>query len=86
MASSSFVISLGRSYTNLGTTKSTSRAISLLISSLIHHLSNALSDISVITIIVDPSKATKELKWKAKSHWKELVELMIDEDMAAFKK
>jgi len=40
----------------------------------------------VDALIVDPSKATKELKWKAKTHWKELAELMVDADMAAFKK
>jgi GDPmannose 4,6-dehydratase len=31
----------------------------------------------------DPSKATKELNWKATTHWKELAELMVDADMAA---
>ncbi len=40
----------------------------------------------VDALIGDPSKATKELKWQAKTHWKELAELMIDADMAAFKK
>jgi GDP-D-mannose dehydratase len=30
--------------------------------------------------------ATKELKWKLMSHWKELTELMVDTDMEAFKK
>ena len=40
----------------------------------------------VDALIGDPSKATKELKWKAKTHWKELAELMVDADMAAFKK
>ena len=40
----------------------------------------------VDALIGDPSKATQELKWKAKTHWKELAELMVDADMAAFKK
>jgi GDPmannose 4,6-dehydratase len=35
----------------------------------------------VDALIGDPSKATKELKWKAKTHWKELAELMVDADM-----
>jgi GDPmannose 4,6-dehydratase len=40
----------------------------------------------VDALIGDPSKATKALKWQAKTHWKELAELMVDADMAAFKK
>jgi len=40
----------------------------------------------VDALIGDPSKATKELKWKAKTHWKELAELMVDADLQAFKK
>ena len=40
----------------------------------------------VDALIGDPSKVTKELKWQAKTHWKELAELMVDSDMAAFKK
>ena len=40
----------------------------------------------VDALIGDPSKATKELKWQAKTHWKELAELMVDADMAALKK
>jgi GDPmannose 4,6-dehydratase len=40
----------------------------------------------VDALIGDPSKATQELKWKAKTHWKELAELMVDADMAGFKK
>ena len=39
----------------------------------------------VDALIGDPSKATKELKWQAKTHWKDLAELMVDADMAAFK-
>ncbi len=38
----------------------------------------------VDALIGDPSKATKELNWQAKTHWKELAELMVDADMAAF--
>lgn len=37
----------------------------------------------VDALIGDPSKATKELNWKAITHWKELAELMVDADMAA---
>jgi len=40
----------------------------------------------VDALIGDPSKATRELKWQAKTHWKELAELMVDADMAAFKR
>jgi len=40
----------------------------------------------VDALIGDPSKVTKELKWKAKTHWKELAELMVDADLEAFKK
>ncbi len=36
----------------------------------------------VDALIGDPSKATKELKWKAMTHWKELAELMVDADIA----
>ena len=40
----------------------------------------------VDALIGDASKANRELNWKAKTHWKELAELMVDADMAAFKK
>jgi GDPmannose 4,6-dehydratase len=40
----------------------------------------------VDALIGDPSKAAKELKWEAKTHWKELAELMVDADMAALRK
>ena len=40
----------------------------------------------VDALIGEPSKVTEELKWRAKTHWKELAELMVDADMAAFKK
>jgi GDPmannose 4,6-dehydratase len=40
----------------------------------------------VDALIGDPSKATRVLKWQAKTHWKELAELMVDADIAAFKK
>jgi GDPmannose 4,6-dehydratase len=40
----------------------------------------------VDALIGDPSKATKQLEWQAKTHWKELAELMVDADMVAFKK
>jgi GDPmannose 4,6-dehydratase len=35
----------------------------------------------VDALIGDPSKVTKELKWKAKTHWKELADLMVDYDI-----
>jgi GDPmannose 4,6-dehydratase len=35
----------------------------------------------VDALIGDPSKATKELRWQAKTHWKELAELMVDADL-----
>ena len=35
----------------------------------------------VDALIGNPSKATKELKWKAQTHWKELAELMVDSDL-----
>ncbi len=40
----------------------------------------------VDALIGDPSKVERELKWKAKTHWKELAELMVDADVASFKK
>jgi len=40
----------------------------------------------VDALIGDPLKTTKELNWKAKTHWKELAELMVDADMATLKK
>jgi len=38
----------------------------------------------VDALIGDPSKAVKELNWKAKTHWKELAELMVDADLESF--
>jgi GDPmannose 4,6-dehydratase len=40
----------------------------------------------VDALIGNPSKATKELKWQAKTHWRELAELMVDADMATLEK
>jgi GDPmannose 4,6-dehydratase len=40
----------------------------------------------VDALIGNPLKATKELKWQAKTHWRELAELMVDADMATFEK
>jgi GDPmannose 4,6-dehydratase len=40
----------------------------------------------VDALIGDPSKAAGELGWKAKTHWKELAELMVDADIAAQKR
>ena len=39
----------------------------------------------VEALIGDPSKAEKELGWRAKMHWKELAELMVDADIQANK-
>ena len=35
----------------------------------------------VDALIGDPSKAAKELNWKAETHWKSLAELMVDADI-----
>jgi GDPmannose 4,6-dehydratase len=35
----------------------------------------------VDALIGDPSKASKDLNWQAKTHWKELAELMVDADL-----
>ena len=37
----------------------------------------------VDALIGDPSKAERELGWKAKTRWKELAELMVDADLKA---
>jgi GDPmannose 4,6-dehydratase len=37
----------------------------------------------VDALIGDPSKIQSELSWKAKTHWKELAQLMVDADVAA---
>jgi len=39
----------------------------------------------VDALIGDPSKAEKELKWKAKVHWKELAQIMVDADISVLK-
>ena len=39
----------------------------------------------VDALIGDPSKAERELKWKAKTHWKGLAELMVDADIELVK-
>ncbi len=36
----------------------------------------------VDALIGDPSKVTKELRWQAKTHWKELAEMMVDSDLS----
>jgi GDPmannose 4,6-dehydratase len=38
----------------------------------------------VDALIGDPSKVHKELMWQARTHWKELVELMVDADLTTF--
>ena len=35
----------------------------------------------VEALVGDPTKAKKELGWIAKTHWKELAELMVDADL-----
>jgi GDPmannose 4,6-dehydratase len=40
----------------------------------------------VDSLIGDPSKVRNELRWQAKTHWKELAELMVDADIAAIEK
>jgi GDPmannose 4,6-dehydratase len=40
----------------------------------------------VDALIGDPSKTQRELRWEAKTHWKELAKLMVDADMASYKK
>ena len=37
----------------------------------------------VDSLIGDPSKATTELKWKARTQWKELAEMMVDHDVVS---
>jgi GDPmannose 4,6-dehydratase len=37
----------------------------------------------VDALIGDPSKAEQAFGWKAKTHWKELAELMVDADIEA---
>ncbi|MEI8149918.1 MAG: GDP-mannose 4,6-dehydratase [Actinomycetes bacterium] len=39
----------------------------------------------VDALIGNPTKAERELNWKAKTHWKELAELMVDADIEAKK-
>ena len=39
----------------------------------------------VDALIGDPAKAFKSLGWKAKTHWKELAQLMVDSDLSALK-
>lgn len=39
----------------------------------------------VDALIGDPTKAFKSLGWKAKTHWKELAQLMVDSDLSARK-
>jgi GDPmannose 4,6-dehydratase len=38
----------------------------------------------VDALIGDPSKAEKELKWRASTHWKALAELMVDADLKGY--
>jgi GDPmannose 4,6-dehydratase len=40
----------------------------------------------VDALIGDPKKVKNELKWAAKTYWKELAELMVDADIAAVQK
>ena len=38
----------------------------------------------VDALIGDPSKAKKDLNWTAKTHWKDLAQLMVDSDLSGF--
>jgi GDPmannose 4,6-dehydratase len=38
----------------------------------------------VDALIGDPSKASKQLAWNAKTHWRELAEIMVDADLTSF--
>ena len=40
----------------------------------------------VDALIGDPTKAIQDLSWQAKTHWKELAELMVDADIEAIQK
>jgi GDPmannose 4,6-dehydratase len=40
----------------------------------------------VEALIGDPSKANRELGWRAKTHWQELAEIMVREDINHFEK
>jgi GDPmannose 4,6-dehydratase len=39
----------------------------------------------VDALIGDPTKAKNQLGWDAKTHWKELAELMVSADMEMYK-
>ena len=39
----------------------------------------------VNALVGDPSKAKKQLDWSAKTHWRELAELMVDADIDKLK-
>jgi GDPmannose 4,6-dehydratase len=36
----------------------------------------------VDALIGDPSKVNRELKWRAKTHWKQVAEIMVDNDLS----
>ena len=38
----------------------------------------------VHALVGDPSKVSKELHWKAKIHWRELAEIMVDADISNY--
>jgi GDPmannose 4,6-dehydratase len=38
----------------------------------------------VEALIGDASKAERELKWKPRTHWRELAKLMVDADLASY--
>ena len=42
---------------------------------------NYIRPTEVDALIGDPSKVANKLNWKAKTHWKELAELMVDSDL-----
>lgn len=51
----------------------------------VHFDSQYLRPTEVDALIGDPSKAKRVLGWEAKTHWKELAELMVDADLEHYK-
>jgi GDPmannose 4,6-dehydratase len=47
--------------------------------------SRYLRPTEVNALVGDPSKAKKQLDWSAKTHWRELAELMVDADIDKLK-
>jgi len=47
--------------------------------------SRYLRPTEVDALIGDPTKAERNLGWKAKTHWRELAKLMVESDLSYFK-